>query len=38
MKFKKIALIGMMGSGKTTISELLANKLNPETVDLDKVF
>ncbi len=38
MKFKKIALIGMMGSGKTTISKLLANKLNIEAVDLDYVF
>lgn len=38
MKYKKIALIGMMGSGKTTISKLLAKKTGWELFDTDKIF
>ena len=38
MKYKKIALIGMMGSGKTTISKLLAKKSNWTLFDTDKIF
>ena len=38
MKSEKIALIGMMGSGKTTIAKLLAEKIKFEFVDLDEVF
>ncbi|MDR7870431.1 MAG: shikimate kinase [Tissierellaceae bacterium] len=32
---KNIALIGMTGSGKTTISRLLSQKLNCEYIDVD---
>lgn len=32
---KNIALIGLMGSGKTTIGNLLAQKLNMDFVDID---
>ena len=38
MKYNKIALIGMMGSGKTTISKTLAEKLNKNLIDLDNLF
>ncbi len=38
MKYKKIAFIGMMGCGKTTISKLLSSKLDFLFVDLDEVF
>ena len=38
MKYNKIALIGMMGSGKTTIAKLLAYRLNINPVDTDEIF
>ena len=38
MKYKKIALIGMMGSGKSTISKELAKKLNYALCDTDEIF
>lgn len=38
MKHNKIALIGMMGSGKSTISKILAEKLNFELYELDEIF
>ena len=38
MKYKKIALIGMMGSGKSAISKVLANKLNYKLLELDEIF
>jgi len=38
MKHKKIALIGMMGCGKSTVSKELANKLNFNLFELDEIF
>ena len=38
MKYNKIALIGMMGSGKSTISKILANKINFQSIELDEIF
>lgn len=38
MKYSKIALIGMMGCGKSTISKKLAQKLNRELLDTDVIF
>lgn len=38
MKYNKIAFIGMMGSGKSVISKLLAQKLNFEAAELDEIF
>ena len=35
---QKIILIGYMGVGKTTIAQLLAEKLNWEWIDLDKLI
>ncbi len=35
---RKIALIGMMASGKTTISKKLADILNIEALDCDDIF
>ena len=33
---KKIVLIGMMGSGKSTIGALLSKKVNMQFIDLDR--
>lgn len=38
MKYKKVALIGMMGCGKSTIAKLLSEKLNIDFIDLDEIF
>ena len=38
MKYNKIALIGMMGSGKSTASKLLAQHLNYPLFELDEIF
>lgn len=38
MKHNKIALIGMMGCGKTTISKALSSKLKLNLYDLDEIF
>ena len=38
MKYKKVVLIGMMGSGKTTIANLLSKSLNKSALDLDLLF
>lgn len=38
MKYNKIALIGMMGSGKSTISKLLAQKLGFLALEADDIF
>jgi len=35
--FNKIVLIGFMGSGKSTLGKKLANQLNYQFIDLDKV-
>jgi len=38
MKYNKIVLIGMMGSGKSTVSKLLSEKLNLSLLDTDEIF
>lgn len=38
MKYNKIAFIGMMGCGKSTISKLLSEKINLRLYDLDEIF
>ena len=39
MKSKKnLVLLGMMGSGKSTIGSLISKKLNIEFIDIDKVI
>lgn len=38
MKHKKIALIGMMGSGKTTVTKKLAEDLNLKAFEADEIF
>lgn len=38
MKYKKIAFIGMMGSGKSTIAKLVSKKINIELFDSDCIF
>ena len=35
---KNIALVGFMGTGKTTVAQILAEKLNLDYVDLDAVI
>ena len=35
---KKIILLGYMGSGKTTIGQILSEKLDIIAVDLDKII
>jgi len=38
MNYKKIALIGMMGSGKSAVSEVLASKLGFRRFEADEIF
>jgi shikimate kinase len=38
MNYKNISLIGFMGSGKTTIGKILAERLNFLFIDLDKII
>ena len=38
MDFKNISLIGFMGSGKSTVGKILAEKLGLLFIDLDKVI
>lgn len=38
MKYNKIILIGMMGSGKSTIAKKIAPILSYETQELDEIF
>ena len=39
MKSKKnLVLLGMMGSGKSTIGNLISKKLNLKFIDIDKEF
>lgn len=38
MKYNKIVLIGMMGSGKSTVSKLLSKNLNLSLLDTDEIF
>ena len=38
MKYNKIALIGMMGSGKSTIAKQLAKELGFKLLELDEIF
>lgn len=38
MKYKKIALIGMMGSGKSSVAECLSRKTGLELFELDRIF
>ena len=39
MKSKKnLVLLGMMGSGKSTIGSLISKKLNLEFIDIDKTI
>ncbi len=38
MNFKKIALVGMMGSGKSAVSKELAEKLKIEHFEADEIF
>ncbi len=38
MKATNIFLIGLMGSGKTTIGKLLAKKLNRSFIDTDQLI
>ena len=33
---KNLVLVGMMGSGKTTIGEIVAKKLDLEFIDIEK--
>ena len=37
-RVNNIVLTGFMGTGKTTVGEILARKLNREFVDMDKVI
>ena len=38
MKYNKIALVGLMGTGKTLIAKLLASKLKLELFEADEIF
>ena len=38
MKYNKIALIGMMGSGKSAVAKILAKRLNYKLIELDEIF
>ena len=38
MEFSNIVLIGMPSSGKTTIGEIVATRLNKKFIDVDKMF
>ena len=35
---KNIVLIGMMGSGKTTVGQLVAGRLNRQLADIDAMI
>ena len=38
MKYNKIALIGLMGSGKSAVAKILAKRLNYKLIELDEIF
>lgn len=38
MRYKKIVLIGMMGSGKTAVAKKISEKINFALIELDEIF